>query len=123
MTSPRGPSRLEEASPGDSLRPAIAFVFVAGIADTALTHWEVSSGLAMEANPVVLWLITRGGWEVYWLVKCTVLSLSCGVLYRYRSRGLSQVGSIVLAAVYFLLMAYHFAGVASILPPGVLRAP
>jgi hypothetical protein len=106
-----------EVQPGDSMRGVILFILVAGLIDTGLSHWEISTGLALEANPLVLCLLDRGGWETYWTVKCAVLFLGCGILRRYRAHGLSQVGSIIVASIYVLVLAWHAAGLLVPAPP------
>lgn len=98
----------------DGMLPVVIFVFLAGLLDTGLSHWEIASGLAVEANPLVSWLIEGHGWSAYWLVKCTMLLAGCGVLHARRAHGLAQMGLVLVAAVYVLVLAHHAVGLLSI---------
>lgn len=78
------------------------------IADAAATHALVGTGLAEEVNPLMLALLTGGGWPLFWAVKvCVSLGLLC--LLGVRLPGWSRWGLAWAVAVYCALMLWHAA--------------
>lgn len=112
-----GPQGANGSVPGrdGGMLPVVIFVLLAGALDTGLSHWEIATGLAVEANPLVSWVIEEHGWSTYWLVKCSMLFTGCGVLHTYRDHGLAQMGLVLASVVYVLVLAHHAVGLISLL--------
>ncbi len=76
------------------------------LVDIALTLGVVSSGLAVEANPLMAALL-RHSPQLFVLGKFSLVCPGLAVLWHYRGRVLAQVGTLSVFTVYAMLMAYH----------------
>lgn len=72
--------------------------------DAAATHYAVSMGMALEANPIMAWAIVNWGWAGFWISK----SLLTAPIVAYMLWGPNPgvVASIPIGA-YVLLDMWH----------------
>jgi hypothetical protein len=98
-------------SPGSRLgRPVVALLLMS-VLDGALTQWEVTQGWATEANPVLDWALSTGGWPGFWALKLSLLGLGCLTFVRMGER--SRLAGPTLGALLVLhvgVLALHAAG-------------
>ncbi|MEM1026342.1 MAG: DUF5658 family protein [Myxococcota bacterium] len=88
------------------LRGVLLAVLILNLADAFLTlHW-VSSGMAVEANPLLAELVTESP-LLFVATKMSLVGLGSILLWRNRQRGSSVVAIFAMFIVYYLLLLYH----------------
>jgi hypothetical protein len=89
---------------------AAALVF--NLLDAVLTMVWVSSGLAVEANPLLEPVLAASpvGFVV---IKCALVSLGLLLLWRLRQRATAAAAMVGTAVVYFAVVMYHLRGLMS----------
>jgi len=90
--------------------PVLALTLVLNLVDLVATLFFVEGGYAVEANPLMARLLELGA-APFALGKLLLVTAGVLVLWRYRARLLSQVGSVAVCAVYASLGVYHAVGV------------
>lgn len=89
-----------------TLDTLLAATLVFNLIDMVLTLLVVTTGIAVEANPVMASLLAHGP-VTFSLAKLAVVSVGVWVLRKHLHRPLAVVGSVGVFAVYFSLMVYH----------------
>lgn len=77
------------------------------VLDGALTQWGVSMGWATEANPVLDWALSMGGWPAFWALKLSLLGsgLAALVVLGRRSRlAGAAVGALLVLHIGVLVL-------------------
>jgi hypothetical protein len=88
-----------------------AGILVLNLLDVMLTLTAISSGAALEANPLMDMSLSWGGvWFV--LVKVSLVSLGVALLWRLRRLSLAATGLVVVGALYTGVIAYHLSAMA-----------
>jgi len=91
------------------MKIALLLVLILNIVDTVFTSFVVANALAVEVNPI-MGAILELGIAPFVVVKLGIIVLSLRVLWKYRHRKLTQIGTGICLAVYVCLMLY-FLGV------------
>lgn len=87
------------------MRAALLLVLILNILDAAFTSFVVSNALAVEANPI-MGAILEYGIVPFVVVKIGVILLSLKVLWKYKDRKLTQIGTAICVACYSTLILY-----------------
>lgn len=81
------------------------------VLDGVLTQWGVSMGWATEANPVLCWALSMGGWPAFWALKLSLLGSGLGTLAALGRR--SRLAGAAVGALLVLhlgVLALHALG-------------
>ena len=95
------------------MNSALFLVFVLNVADAIFTSFVVSSALAVEANPL-MGAVLQYGIAPFVIVKLNVIFVSILVLWRYRHKKITQIGTGICLLTYIFLIlyfAYHLSDV------------
>ena len=84
---------------------ALFLVLLLNVFDAVLTSFVVSNAIAIEMNPL-MGAILRYGIVPFILAKLGVILLSITVLWRYRNKKITQIGTGICLLVYMFLMLY-----------------
>jgi len=88
------------------LRGVLFAVLALNLADALLTlHW-VSSGMAVEANPLLAELVVESP-VLFVVTKMSLVALGSLLLWRNRHRASAVVAIFAAFIVYYLLLLYH----------------
>jgi len=88
------------------LRGIIVSILVLNVCDAVFTMIWIETGVATEANPLLRELVNEYP-LLFVLVKTTLVSLGCLLLWRFRNRATSIIGIFIAFLVYYLLLLYH----------------
>jgi len=91
------------------MKVALLLVLILNIIDTIFTSFVIANALAIEANPI-MGAVLQYGIAPFIFVKLSIIVLSVSVLWRYRRRRITQIGTFVCLLVYSGLVLY-FIGV------------
>ncbi len=83
----------------------LAATCVLNVIDVVATLAFVSSGVAVEANPIMARALALGP-AAFVAIKIAVVTLGALVLWRYARLGLAKLGSVVVCAAYALVVIY-----------------
>lgn len=89
----------------------LAATLVLNLLDAGFTLFAVRAGLAVEANPLMQELLSRGAIS-FMLGKVVMVSLGITVLWRLRWLRMAIVGSVAAFLTYALICAWHIHGLA-----------
>jgi hypothetical protein len=81
-------------------------ILVSNLLDATLTLCAVEFGDAVEANPLMDVLLSRGVLE-FVIVKHLLVSLGLILLWRFRARPLARYGTWIILPVYPALVLYE----------------
>ena len=84
----------------------LAATLVFNLIDAVLTLALVSSGLAVEANPIMAFFLEVGP-LTFMAAKIALVSLGVGVLWHFKRYQLALVGTLAVFGIYTTLLAYH----------------
>ena len=87
------------------MRWALFLVLILNILDAAITSFVISNALAVEVNPL-MGAVLQYGIAPFVLVKLGIILLSIVVLWRFRDKKITQIGTGVCLFVYMFLMLY-----------------
>ena len=87
------------------MRWALFSVLILNILDAAVTSFVISNALAVEVNPL-MGAVLEYGIAPFVLVKLGIILLSIVVLWRFRDKKITQIGTGVCLFVYMFLMLY-----------------
>lgn len=84
----------------------LIILFVLNLIDGIFTYISVSSGIAIEINPIMNWCLNKGIY-IFFLVKAVLISGCILVLYLHKEKLVSIIGSYFLCFIYFLIVCWH----------------
>ncbi len=84
---------------------ALVLIWLLNYIDGIFTIVWVQMGVAVEANPLMEGLIDTP--TTMLLVKTTLVTLGCFILWRFRAFGLSQLMITLALICYLLILALH----------------
>ena len=87
------------------MRAALLLVLILNILDATFTSFVVSNALAVEANPI-MGAILEYGIAPFVVVKIGVILLSLAVLWKYKDRKMTQIGTGICVICYSCLIIY-----------------
>ena len=87
------------------MRAALLLVLILNILDAAFTSFVVSNALAVEANPI-MGAILEYGIVPFVVVKLGVIVLSLKVLWKFKDRKITQIGTGICITCYSCLILY-----------------
>tara|TARA_B100002052_G_scaffold298402_1_gene331791 strand:+ start:1566 stop:1853 length:288 start_codon:yes stop_codon:yes gene_type:complete len=87
------------------MRLALLLVLILNILDATFTSFVVSNALAVEANPL-MGAILELGIAPFVVVKLGIVVASLWVLWRYRHRTITKIGTAICLIIYMLLICY-----------------
>jgi hypothetical protein len=87
------------------MRAALLLVLILNILDAGLTSFVVSNAMAVEANPI-MGAILEYGIVPFVVVKLSVILLSLKVLWIFKDRKITQIGTGICIACYSCLILY-----------------
>jgi hypothetical protein len=87
------------------MRAALLIVFALNILDALFTSFVISNALATEANPL-MGAVLEYGIAPFVVVKLGIIIASIWVLWKYRSKRLTQIGTAVCLLTYSTLILY-----------------
>ncbi|MBI4238964.1 MAG: hypothetical protein HY696_11210 [Deltaproteobacteria bacterium] len=82
-------------------------VVALGLADLAITEYELGLGCATEGNVIMHWLLERSGNVVAWGIKTIVTLLGAGLLLAHHRWRYGGLGLMVLTLYYAGLLIFH----------------
>jgi hypothetical protein len=85
---------------------AAVIILVSNLLDATLTLCAVEFGDAVEANPLMDAMLSRGVLQ-FVLVKHLLVSLGLLLLWRFRARPLARYGTWIVLPVYPALVLYE----------------
>jgi len=91
----------------------VLFLLITNILDVFYTHNVLSSGVAVEANPLAFWIIAYYGFAGLAVFKIFVVSVIFGLLLTIHKK-LGKIPDLIAAlfwgsvVAYFVLTLYHF---------------
>ena len=85
---------------------ALGLILVLNILDAILTSLWVSSGVAVEGNPVMA-AVMQYGYGPFVLGKVALVGLGVGLLYRYREERFARLALVPAALLYSFVMGNH----------------
>lgn len=88
----------------------VAVILILNLADASFTLLWISSGMAVEANPLMLEALGYSP-VVFMIAKLALVSLGMLLLLRLRSRPLAQLGIVGSGFVYASLLVYHVSAI------------
>jgi hypothetical protein len=98
---------MDETYPPSQWLTAVAgTILVLNLLDGIFTLLFVTSGAAVEANPLMEVLLSHGALS-FMIVKHMLVSLGILLLLRMSSNRLAKVGLCSVLPIYALLIAYH----------------
>jgi hypothetical protein len=87
----------------------LAATLVLNLLDAIFTLFAVRAGIAVETNPLMQELLSRGPMS-FMLGKVVMVSLGILVLWRLRWLGMAVVGSVAAFVTYALICIWHIHG-------------
>tara|TARA_R100000773_G_C4119291_1_gene55559 strand:- start:128 stop:415 length:288 start_codon:yes stop_codon:yes gene_type:complete len=87
------------------MRAALFLVLILNILDAVFTSFVVSSAIAVEANPL-MGAILELGIAPFIIVKLGIVVVSLRVLWKYRRRTITKIGTAICLIIYMLLICY-----------------
>jgi len=84
----------------------IETVVILNLIDAVLTMLWVHSGLAHEANPLLESIVYQHA-LLFVIVKIALGSLGTWLLWQYRHRALSVIGTFLVFIVYYAICLHH----------------
>jgi len=87
------------------MKAALFLVLALNILDAAFTSFMVSNALAVEMNPL-MGAILKYGIAPFVIVKLGIIFLSIRVLWKHRSKRITQIGTGICLCTYMSLMLY-----------------
>lgn len=109
-----GPRRLEDGAPCYIDRPGsrwllqLALLLVLGVIDIFATHYELQRGLAVEANPLMRWLLEQTDVWIAWGSKLLVTVAGGWLLLAHVRWRYARVGVWLLNGYYGWITFLHF---------------
>jgi hypothetical protein len=87
----------------------IRFVFITNLIDAALTITWVKMGIAIEANPLMKFVLELGP---EWFVGCkiTLILLACIILWHLRHLTAAKVVAFLSCLLYLGIIGIHLVG-------------
>ena len=87
----------------------IRFIFVTNLIDAALTVTWVNMGIAVEANPLMRFVLNLGPW---WFIGCkiSVILLACFILWNLRHLLAAKIVAFLAALLYIGIVGIHVVG-------------
>lgn len=82
-------------------------VVLLGIADLAITEYELDLGCATEGNVIMHWLLAQSGNLVAWSIKTVVTLLGAWLLLAHHRWRYGGLGLIALTIYYAGLLLFH----------------
>ena len=89
----------------------LSATLVLNLADAAFTLFAVRAGLAVETNPLMQELLSRGPLS-FMLGKLVMVSLGIVMLWRLRWLRMAVVGSVAAFVTYAFIFIWHIHGLA-----------
>jgi hypothetical protein len=89
---------------------ALLFIVAANAFDAVCTIGWVNAGLAIEANPLMAYLIEKST-LLFFVVKMIVVLTAVWILYLRRQARLTRCLVIPVAVVYVIVLAIHLSAV------------
>jgi hypothetical protein len=87
------------------VRVALSLVLVLNILDAIFTSFVVSNALAVEVNPL-MGAVLDIGIAPFIIVKLGIVIISLKVLWKYRDKTITKIGTTVCLCIYILLISY-----------------
>ena len=87
----------------------LAATLVLNLLDAVFTLFAVRAGIAVETNPLMVELLTRGPMS-FMLGKVVMVSLGILVLWRLRTLKMALVGTFAAFITYSLICVWHIHG-------------
>lgn len=84
-------------------------IFVLNMFDAVATHYFISNGLAIEANPIISYLIFVGGFKLMYLFKF-VIGLLVLIVFSIGWKSCGKLGKgciLFLLIIYILIVSYQ----------------
>ena len=88
------------------LRGIIIAILILNVCDAIFTMFWIETGVATEANPLLRTLVNQYP-MLFVLVKTSLVSLGCYLLWRFKYHSTSIIGIFIAFMVYYLLLLYH----------------
>ena len=87
----------------------IRLIFVTNLIDAALTITWVNMGIAVEANPLMRFVLELGPW---WFVGCkvSVILLACFILWNLRYLLAAKTVALLASLLYMGIVGVHVVG-------------
>ena len=84
-------------------------IFIANILDAGLTITWINAGIAVEANPIMNYLL---GFGVMWfyIVKIAIVTIACIILWVLKDAKMAKLVALICCAVYFAIIIFHIVG-------------
>ena len=89
-----------------ALRIAAGVILVLNLFDASFTLLYTTSGLAIEANPLMEQVISRSPLQ-FMLIKTALVSLGLLLLWRLRWQRMAKLAIVGSALAYSVLIVYH----------------
>ena len=90
----------------DELKFIIFFIVVLNLLDALLTIVSVFTGNAVEANPLMAYLITYDP-LLFMICKQLLVSLGAIILWRFRQNMLAIFSIFLVFLIYYVNLIYH----------------
>ena len=87
------------------MRVALLLVLILNILDATFTSFVVSNALAVEANPL-MGAILDLGIAPFVVVKLGIVIVSLKILWKYKNRNITKIGTGICLVIYILLISY-----------------
>jgi hypothetical protein len=87
------------------MRVALLIVFALNILDAFFTSFVVSNALAVEVNPLMGALLDYGI-VPFVVIKLGIIIASMRILWKYRSKRITQIGTGLCVLIYMSLILY-----------------
>ena len=88
----------------------LSLFFVFNLFDTISTHLLITLGIAREANPLMAFVIAKGGFVSAYIMKILSGILVWFVFVKNWDLRISRVCGYILTSIYGLLSLYHIGG-------------
>jgi hypothetical protein len=88
------------------LKGIIVAVLILNSLDAVLTIWVVSTGRAVEANPLMASLVHETP-ILFLIVKTALVVMGCFLLWRFRKRKFAVMSVFLAFLVYYAILLYH----------------
>ena len=89
--------------------PLLQFLLIANLLDAFLTLKWLELRVADEANPLMALLIEISP-SLFLFTKVSAISISCLILWKYRTHTLAKLSALLGALVYYIILLYHLFG-------------
>jgi hypothetical protein len=92
------------------LEQIVLWTLILNVLDGVATLYWITSGRAIEANPLMATLIATHP-VLFVVVKCLLVALGSWLLWRYRKRPLAVVSIFFAFIAYYSVLIYHLSAV------------